>query len=58
MLRAGVDLKSVSARLGHAKSGFTLTTYGHLLPGQDQEAARRIDVYLRAAIEKQRRTVA
>lgn len=57
LLKAGVDLKSVSARLGHANSGFTLETYGHLLPGQGQEAARRIDASLRAAIEKHRRPV-
>ena len=43
LLKAGVDLKSVSARLGHAKSAFTLATYAHMLPGQDQEAARRIE---------------
>jgi len=50
LIRAGLDIKLVSARLGHAKSGFTLETYGHLLPGQDQEAARRIDQSLRAAL--------
>jgi len=50
LIRAGLDIKLVSARLGHAKSGFTLETYGHLLPGQDQEAARRIDKALRSAM--------
>ena len=50
LIRAGLDIKLVSARLGHAKSGFTLETYGHLLPGQDQEAARRIDQSLRSAL--------
>ena len=50
LIRAGLDIKLVSARLGHSKSGFTLETYGHLLPGQDQEAARRIDKALRSAM--------
>ncbi len=54
LIRAGLDIKLVSARLGHAKSGFTLETYGHLLPGQDQEAARRIDQALRSAISASR----
>jgi len=57
LLKAGVDLKSVSARLGHAMSGFSLETYGHMLPGQDQEAAWRIESTLRAAIDKQRHPV-
>ncbi|HPQ16667.1 MAG TPA: site-specific integrase [Bryobacteraceae bacterium] len=50
LIRAGLDIKVVSTRLGHAKSGFTLETYGHLLPGQDQEAAQRIDRALRSAM--------
>ncbi len=54
MLRAGVDLKEVSARLGHSKASFTLTQYCHLLPGQDHEAARRVDAVLRKAIEQTR----
>ena len=52
LLRSGADIKVVSARLGHSKSGFTLETYGHLLPGQDQDAAQRVDAALRPAIER------
>lgn len=52
MLRNGVDLKEVSARLGHSKASFTLTQYCHLLPGQDQEAARRVDAVLRKAMSE------
>ena len=54
MLRAGVDLKEVQMRLGHARASFTLSTYVHLLPGQDQEAARRVDAVLRKAIDQTR----
>lgn len=57
LIRAGVDIKSVSGRLGHSKSGFTLETYGHLLPGQDEEAARRVDAALRPAMERRARHV-
>jgi len=52
MLADGVDLKTVSVRLGHSKASFTLTQYCHMLPGQDGEAARRVDTVLRKALEK------
>lgn len=55
LLKAGVDLKEISARLGHSRASFTLSTYVHLLPGQDQEAARRTDALLRRAIENHRK---
>ena len=55
LLRDGVDLKLVSERLGHARASFTLDRYVHLLPGRDQEAAERIDVSLRKAIEETRK---
>ena len=56
MLRAGVDLKEVQMRLGHARASFTLSTYAHLLPGQDEEAARRVDAVLRKAIDQNRQS--
>jgi integrase len=43
LLGAGVNIKAVSARLGHASATLTLSTYAHLLPGADQDAAQRID---------------
>jgi integrase len=52
MLADGVDLKTVSVRPGHSKASFTLTQYCHMLPGQDGEAARRVDTVLRKALEK------
>ena len=58
LLRDGVPIKVVSERLEHAKAGFSLDVYGHVLPGQQEEAARKSDVALRAALEKQRRPLA
>ncbi|WP_321472134.1 site-specific integrase [uncultured Paludibaculum sp.] len=58
LLRAGVDLKEISSRLGHSRASFTLSTYMHLLPGQDHEAARRTDEILRKAIDNQKKLVA
>jgi integrase len=43
LLGAGVNIKAVSSRLGHSSASLTLSTYAHLLPGADQEAAQRID---------------
>lgn len=40
LLKAGVPVKVVSERLGHATPGFTLATYQHVLPGMQAEAAR------------------
>ncbi len=41
-LKAGVHLKIVSARLGHASETFTASVYQHALPGMDREAAGTI----------------
>jgi hypothetical protein len=51
-----VDLKEVQMRLCHSKAPFTLSTCIHLLPGTDQEAARRVDVVLRKAITDPRQS--
>lgn len=42
LLRAGVDVSTVSARLGHARASTTLDVYGHVLDGADREAAETI----------------
>jgi hypothetical protein len=41
-LKAGVHLKTVSARLGHASETFTASVDQHALPGMDREAASAI----------------
>lgn len=40
LISAGVSVKVVSERLGHATPGFTIDTYQHVLPGMQAEAAR------------------
>jgi integrase len=40
LLKAGIPIKVVSERLGHATPGFTMATYQHVLPGMQAEAAR------------------
>lgn len=39
LLKAGVPVKVVSERLGHAKPAFTIETYQHVLPGMQAQAA-------------------
>lgn len=48
MLRAGVNSKIVSERLGHASVAFTLDTYGHVLPDMQKDAANVLAMVLRA----------
>ncbi|MBX5465623.1 MAG: site-specific integrase, partial [Clostridia bacterium] len=52
LLRAGASPVEVARRLGHASPVVTLTTYAHLLPGEDAEAARLVEERLRAAMSR------
>ncbi len=40
LIKAGVHVKVVSERLGHANPTFTIETYQHVLPGMQADAAR------------------
>jgi integrase len=44
---AGVDILTISRRLGHSKASLTLDTYGHLIQGSDAAAARAIEGVLK-----------
>ena len=43
MLINGVDILTVSKRLGHSKSSITLDIYGHMIPGVQEKAASIMD---------------
>jgi len=43
LIKAGVPVKVVSERLGHANPAFTIDTYQHVLPGMQAEAARTFE---------------
>lgn len=43
LIAAGVPVKVVSERLGHATPTFTIATYQHVLPGMQAEAARTFE---------------
>jgi len=39
---AGTNVRVTSERLGHASVAFTLDVYGHVLPGQQADAAAAV----------------
>jgi integrase len=47
LIRAGVDVLTISRRLGHSKAAITLDVYGHLIGGADEAAATAIERVLR-----------
>ncbi|UYO37482.1 site-specific integrase [Rhodopseudomonas palustris] len=49
LIAAGVDILTISRRLGHASPTTTLTVYGHLFPQTDDKAAQAIEAALSAA---------
>jgi integrase len=46
MIAAGVNIKALSTYMGHSTVTLTLDRYGHLLPGNELEAASALDGYL------------
>ena len=50
-LRAGVPVKVISERLGHATPAFTLQQYAHVIPGMQAEAAQQVADLVETSIE-------
>jgi integrase len=46
MIAAGVNAKALSTYMGHASITITLDRYGHLMPGNEHEAAGLLDALL------------
>jgi integrase len=49
MIAAGVNAKALSTYMGHSSVTITFDRYGHLMPGNEQEAAGLLDDFLRRA---------
>lgn len=43
LIGQGVDVKTISGRLGHARASTTTDIYSHLLKRPDEEAAQKLD---------------
>ncbi|MDQ1460820.1 MAG: hypothetical protein QOI08_2304 [Actinomycetota bacterium] len=46
LLAAGTNVRVTSERLGHASVAFTLDVYGHVLPGQQADAAAAVSALI------------
>jgi integrase len=51
MIAASVNAKALSTYMGHANISITLDRYGHLMPGNENEAASLLDAFLARASE-------
>jgi integrase len=49
MIAAGVNAKALQTYMGHANISVTMDRYGHLMPGNEAEAAGLLDAYLQRA---------
>jgi len=49
MIAAGVNAKALATYMGHASVTITYDRYGHLMPGNETEAAALLDAYLERA---------
>jgi integrase len=54
LIAAGVNAKAITAYLGHASIQTTFDLYGHLMPGNEEEAVALVDAYLERADERLR----
>jgi hypothetical protein len=49
MIAAMVNVKALRTYMGHSGISITLDRYGHLMPGNEKEAAGLLDTYLAGA---------
>ncbi|MDQ3893096.1 MAG: tyrosine-type recombinase/integrase [Actinomycetota bacterium] len=54
MIDAGVNAKALTTYLGHSSVEITFDRYGHLMPGNENEAAALLDAYLERANSRAR----
>jgi integrase len=50
LIAAGVNVKALSTYMGHSSITITLDLYGHLFPGNEDEAAELVDAYLKKLV--------
>ena len=54
MIAAGVNAKCLQTYMGHSSVTITYDRYGHLMPGNEEEAAELLDAYLERSNTKAR----
>jgi integrase len=55
LIAAGVNVKALSTYVGHSSITITLDLYGHLFPGNEDEAAELVDAYLKKLVPPETR---
>ncbi len=50
-LQNGVDVKTLSAMLGHYSAGFTLDTYAHVTTSMQKQAANSVGSFLSGTLQ-------
>jgi hypothetical protein len=45
MIAAGANVKALASYMGHASVTITLDRYGHLMPGNEDEAAEQLGTF-------------
>jgi integrase len=58
MIAAGANAKAMATYMGHASVTTTFDLYGHLMPGNEAEAAKLLDRYLQQARDEAARAAA
>jgi integrase len=51
LIACAVNAKAVQRYMGHSSITITFDTYGHLFPGNEEEAAGLLDAHLAASSE-------
>jgi integrase len=54
MIAAGINPKALSSYMGHASITITLDRYGHLLPGNEAEAAAMLEQLITPPLRESR----
>ena len=57
LISAGVDVVTLSGRLGHGDKNVTLNTYSHIIKSKEAQAANRMDIFYSRTAEKDKKRV-
>jgi len=52
LITAGVDLRTVAGKLGHANSTTTQLVYSHLIKSAEEETANKLETFMQQATAK------
>jgi len=56
LISAGVDVVTLSGRLGHGDKNVTLNTYSHIIKSKEAQAANRMDIFYSKAAGTEAKT--